>query len=61
MKDKIKYILIIGLICILMVLGIFLPQWITVYTDNNIIGKVKFEPIKTQEITTGTDTSIIKK
>lgn len=60
MKKNIKYIIAIIFILIFTFAGLFLPEWITAYSDQNIIGKVNFEPFKFPQIISN-NTEIINK
>ena len=61
MRTTIKYILTITLMLIFVTTGLFLPEWITAYTDQNIIGKVGFESVEMSKIILGNDTLMIRK
>lgn len=61
MRTAIKYILTIALIFIFATAGLFLPEWLTAYTDQNIIGKVGFESAELPKIISGDDTLMIRK
>lgn len=61
MRTKAKYILTIALFFILTMAGFFLPEWMTSYTDQNIIGKVGFESVEVPQMIPGNDTLMIRK
>jgi hypothetical protein len=61
MRTKVKYILAIALFFILTAAGLFLPEWMTAYTDQNIIGKVGFESVEMSQIIPSNDTLVIRK
>lgn len=61
MRTSIKYILTIAFISIFIATGFFLPEWMTAYTDQNIIGKVKLDAVESPKIISGNQTSMIEK
>lgn len=61
MRIKLKYILIIALFFTLTTAGLFLPERMATYTDQNILGKVEFESIRIPPILPSNDTLMIKK
>ncbi len=61
MKATIKYIITITLVFIFAATGLFLPEWMTFSTDQNIIGKVKSESFELPKTISSNNTSMIKK
>ncbi len=61
MRASIKYILTINLIFIFIATGFLLPEWMSAYTDQNIIDKVRYESMEPLKIIAGNDTSMIEK
>lgn len=61
MKMIIKYIAAITLMCIFFTAGIFGPELITAYSDENILEKVKFKQVELQEAKSNPDTLILQR
>ncbi|ASA20696.1 hypothetical protein [Paenibacillus donghaensis] len=61
MRTSIKYILTIPSISIFILASFFLPEVVTNYTDQNILGKVRVESVELPKIISGNNTSIIEK
>lgn len=61
MRKNKTYILAITLTLIFIAAGLFLPEWMIAYTDQSIIGNVRYETVEPQKIISDNETSMIEK
>lgn len=61
MRTAKTYILTIALTFVFIAAGFFLPEWMIAYTDQSIIGKIRFETVEPQKIISDNETSMIEK
>jgi hypothetical protein len=61
MRISKTYILTITLTFIFITVGFFLPEWMTAFTDKNIIGKVESESFELPKALSGNSISMIKR